>query len=185
MTPQDHLTTAPTPQSTIHKELALCGGPHGWVPVDTHSTPVLPKREEAVGSSTSTTPNSCGSDNTAQSRREWKVHSQHGSGARNVPQPGASQLSNEERNDDLSSTVPSETPWQCKPEFSTDKMVGDNKILTARCRWNGTVSVPAECQISDGCVGSLCGTHAVCRSKATSTVVAWRITPVSVTAVSS
>ena len=28
-------------------------------------------------------------------------------------------VSNEERNDDLSSSVPSETPWQCKPEFST------------------------------------------------------------------
>ena len=52
-------------------------------------------------------------------------------------------VSNEERNDDLSSTVPSKTPWQCKPESSTDKMVGDNKN-TARCRWS--VSVPAECQ---------------------------------------
>ena len=27
------------------------GGPHGWVPVNTHSTPVLPMWEEAVGSS--------------------------------------------------------------------------------------------------------------------------------------
>ena len=41
-------------------------------------------------------------------------------------------VSNEERNDDLSSTVPSETPWQCKPAFSMDKMVGNNKNLTAR-----------------------------------------------------
>ena len=88
-------------------------------------------------------------------------------------------VSNAERNDDLSSTVPPETQWQCKPEFSTDKMVGNNKILTARCRWSRTVSVPAECQISDGCVGSLCGSHAVCQSKATSTVVVLRITPVS------
>ena len=79
-------------------------------------------------------------------------------------------MSNKERNDDLSSTVPSETPWHCKPEFSTNKMVGNIKILTARCRWSRTVSVPAECQVSDGCVGSLCGSHAVCRSKATSTV---------------
>ena len=79
-----------------------------------------------------------GEVNTAQS--------QHGSGARNVPQPGASQLSNEERNDDLSSTVTAETPWQCKLEFSTDKIVANNKILTARCRWNRTVSVSAECQ---------------------------------------
>ena len=68
-------------------------------------------------------------------------------------------VSNEERNDDLSSTVPSETPWQCKPEFSTDKMVGNNKNLTARRTWSRTVSVPAECQISVGCVGSLCGSH--------------------------
>ena len=51
--------------STIHNpqragalvtSIFLDGGPHGWVPVDTHSTPVLPKPEEAVGSSTSTTP---------------------------------------------------------------------------------------------------------------------------------
>ena len=133
-----------------------------------------------------------GSVNTAQS--------QHGSGARNVPQPASQpqgqhsvsrwsvadvlDVSNEERNDDVSSTVPSETPWQCKPEFSTDKMVGDKKILTARCRWSGAVSVPAECQISDGCVGSLCGTHAACGNKATSKVVVLRTTLVSVTAVS-
>ena len=95
-----------------------------------------------------------------------------------------SDVSNEERNDDLSSTVPSETPWQCKPEFSTDKMVGDDKNLTARRRWSRTVSVPAERQVSDGCVGSLCGSHAACRNKATSTVVVLRTTPVSVTAVS-
>ena len=94
-------------------------------------------------------------------------------------------VSNEERNDDLSSTVPSETPWQCKPEFSTDKMVGNNKNLTARRRWSRTVSVPAECQISVGCVGSLCRSHGVCRNKATSTVVVLGTTPVSVTAVSS
>ena len=50
-------------------------------------------------------------------------------------------------------------------------MVGDNKALTARCRWNGTSSVPAECQNSDNCVGNGCGSHGVCRVKATSTVV--------------
>ena len=33
-------------------------------------------------------------------------------------------------------------------------MIGDNKILTARYRWSRTVSFPAECQISDDCVGS-------------------------------
>ena len=88
-------------------------------------------------------------------------------------------VSNEERNDYLSSTVVSETPWQCKPEFSTDNMVGDNKNLTARCRWSRTVSVPAECRINVGCVGSLCGSLAVCRNKATSTVVVLRTTPVS------
>ena len=99
--------------------------------------------------------------------------------------PDVPDVSNEERTDDLSSNVPSETPWQCEPEFSTDKMVGNNKNLTARCRWSRTFSVPAECQISDGCVGSLCGSHGVCWNKATSTVVVLRITPVSVTAVSS
>ena len=85
------------------------------------------------------------------------IHPQHGSRSRHVPQPASPRsaqcesmecadvpdVSNAERNDDLSSTVPSETPWQCKPEFSTDKMVGDNKNLTARCRWSRTVSVPA------------------------------------------
>ena len=61
MTPQDHLMTAPTPQSTIHKSWRSGNLHHpGWratrVPVNTHSTPVLPKWEEAVGSSQSTTP---------------------------------------------------------------------------------------------------------------------------------
>ena len=50
-------------------------------------------------------------------------------------------------------------------------MVGDKKALTARCRWNGTSSVPAECQNSDNCIGNRCGSHGVCRVKATSTVV--------------
>ena len=80
-------------------------------------------------------------------------------------------VSNEERNDDLQYPCRRKTPWQCKPEFSTDKMVGDNKILTARCTWSRAVSVPAECQISDGCVGSLRGSHAACRNKPRSTVV--------------
>ena len=35
--------------------IILDGGPHGWVPINTHSTPVLPKWEEAVGSSQGTT----------------------------------------------------------------------------------------------------------------------------------
>ena len=51
--------------STIHNlqragalatPIILDGGPRGWVPVDTHSTPVLPKWEEAVGSSQNITP---------------------------------------------------------------------------------------------------------------------------------
>ena len=50
-------------------------------------------------------------------------------------------------------------------------MVGDNKALTTRCRWNGTSSVPAECQNSDNCVGNRCGSHGVCLDKATSTIV--------------
>ena len=66
-------------------------------------------------------------------------NNQHGSGAGNVSQSASSRqfstvsadvpdVSKEERNDDLSSTVLSEAPWQCKPEFSADKMVGDNKM---------------------------------------------------------
>ena len=50
-------------------------------------------------------------------------------------------------------------------------MVGDNKALTARCSWNGTSSLPAECQNSDYCVGNRCGSHGVCLDKTTSTVV--------------
>ena len=50
-------------------------------------------------------------------------------------------------------------------------MVGDNNALTARCRWNGISSVPAECQNSDNCVGNRCGSHGICRVKAISTVV--------------
>ena len=50
-------------------------------------------------------------------------------------------------------------------------MVGDNKVLTMRCKWNGPSSVPAECQNSDDCVGNRCGSHGVCRVKATSKVI--------------
>ena len=50
-------------------------------------------------------------------------------------------------------------------------MVGDNKALTARCSWNGTSSLPAECQNSDYCVGNRGGSHGVCLDKTTSTVV--------------
>ena len=60
-----------------------------------------------------------------------------------------------------------ETPWQYKPEFSTDKMVDDNEVLTVRCRWNGTLSVSAERQKSDDCVGNPCGSRGVRRNKAT------------------
>ena len=77
-------------------------------------------------------------------------------------------VSNTVRSGDLSNVVSlAEALWQCKLGFSTDKMVGDNKVLTARCRF----SVPAECQNTDHCVGNRCGSHCVCRDKATPTVV--------------
>ena len=60
---------------------------------------------------------------------------------------------------------------QCNLGFSTDKMVGDNKVLTARCRWYGTASVSAECQNGVNCVGNRCRSHDVCWVKATPTVV--------------
>ena len=50
-------------------------------------------------------------------------------------------------------------------------MVGDNKGLTATCRWYGTASVSAECQNSVNRVGNRCGSHDVRRVKARSTVV--------------
>ena len=81
-------------------------------------------------------------------------------------------VSNAERSDDLSNVASrAEALRQCKLVLSTNKMVGDNKVLIASCRWNGTSSDPAECQNSDNCVGNRCGSHGVCRVKATSTVV--------------
>ena len=81
-------------------------------------------------------------------------------------------VSNTVRSDDLSNVASrAEALRQCKLGFSTDKMVGDNKVLSARCRWNGTASVSAECQYSVNCVGSRCGSHGVCLDKATPTVV--------------
>ena len=74
-------------------------------------------------------------------------------------------VSNAERSGDLFNVVSlAEALRQCKLGFSTDKMVGDNKVLTARCR-------SAECQYRVNCVGNRCGSHGVCRVKATSTVV--------------
>ena len=64
---------------------------------------------------------------------------------------------------DLSKVVfRAEAPWQCKPEINMDSVVGDSKVLTARCRWNGTLSVSAECQNSDGCAGNRCGSRDIC-----------------------
>ena len=81
-------------------------------------------------------------------------------------------VSNAERSGDLSNVVyRTEALWQCKLGFSTDKMVGDKQVLTARCRWYGTASVSAECQNRVNCVGNRCRSHDVCRVKATSTVV--------------
>ena len=96
------------------------GVSHRWVPVKTHSTPVLPKREEAVGCSqllkmSSQQPHGC-SPQPARSRQFSTEYA-------DVPD-----VSNEERNDDRSSSASPEAPWQCKLEFSADKMVGDNKI---------------------------------------------------------
>ena len=81
-------------------------------------------------------------------------------------------VSNAERSGDLSNVVSrAEALRQCKLGFSSDKMVGDNKVLTARCRWYGTASVSAECRYSVNCVGNRCRSHGVCRVKVTSTVV--------------
>ena len=81
-------------------------------------------------------------------------------------------VSNVERSGDLSNVVSrTETLRQCKLGFSTDKTVGDNKVLTARCMWYGTASVSAECQNSVNCVGNHCGSQGVCLDKAISTVV--------------
>ena len=81
-------------------------------------------------------------------------------------------VSNAERSDDLSNVASgAEALRQCKLGFSSDKMVGDNKVLTARCRWYGTASVSADCPYSVNCVGNRCGSHGVCLDKATPTVV--------------
>ena len=59
-----------------------------------------------------------------------------------------------ERNDNLSSIVPSKTPWQCKPEFSTDKMVGDNRGASGAEQSQFQPSV----RLVIGALG-LCGSH--------------------------
>ena len=56
------------------------------------------------------------------------------------------------------------------PPRRNHSIVG-NKAVAARCRWNGTFSVPAECQNSDEGVGNLYGSHDVCQDKATPTGV--------------
>ena len=43
----------------------------------------------------------------------------------------SSRSSSAQKHRDSGSTVPAEAPWQCKPEFNTDMMDGDNKILTS------------------------------------------------------
>ena len=81
-------------------------------------------------------------------------------------------VSNAERSGDLSNVVSrAEALRQCKLGFSSDKMVGDNKVLTVRCRWYGTASFSTECQYSVNCVRNRCGSHGVCLDKATPTVV--------------
>ena len=81
-------------------------------------------------------------------------------------------VSNAERSDDLPKVVfRSEVLWQCKRGFSMDHDVGSNNAATARCRWNGTFSVPAVCHNSDDCAENLCGSHGVCRDKAITTGV--------------
>ena len=42
-----------------------------------------------------------------------------------------------------------------------------------RCRWSRTVSVSAQCQVSDDCVGNLCRFCNTCRDKVTPTSVHW------------
>ena len=64
-----------------------------------------------------------------------------------------------------------EAPRQCKLEINMNNVVGDSKVLTARCRWNRTVSVSAECQNSDGCVGNRCESRQMSRDKMTTTSV--------------
>ena len=46
----------PQRAGAVVTSIILDGGPRGWVPVNIHSTPVLPKWKEAVGGSQSTTP---------------------------------------------------------------------------------------------------------------------------------
>ena len=52
-----------------------------------------------------------------------------------------------------------EAPWQYNLDINMSNVVGDSKVLTARCRWNRTVSVSARTVmvvLGDGCVGYAC-----------------------------
>ena len=74
------------------------------------------------------------------------------------------------RQDELHKMVfNSEASWQCNPGFSTDKVVGGNRAVTAHCRWNGTFPVQAERHNRNDCSGNLCGPHGVCRDSSTPT----------------
>ena len=79
----------------------LGGGPHGWVAVNTHSTPVLPKWEEAVGSSQAPQPNK---PNTHKSHAQLPQRSRVSDGLREIGFH-RQQTHDEDRSPDVSDTI--------------------------------------------------------------------------------
>ena len=119
----------------------LGGSSHGWVPVNTHSIPV----PTSVGrlwvacslalQHTTMSPRKRNTTTTWQRSECYAI-------SRCAEQCGAMECADVPdvvRSDDLSNVASrAEALRQCKLGFSTDKMVGDNKVLTARCRWYET-----------------------------------------------
>ena len=156
--PPQQVTTTTTAQANtqaragalVPPSSCLAGSSHGWVPVKTHSTPV-PTSVGKLGCWPAL-------QHTTMSPRKWSAMttwwrskccaiSRCADHCVSMECADVPDVSNAERSGDLFNVVSrTEALRQCKLGFSTDKMVGDNKVLTARCRWYGTASVSAELQ---------------------------------------
>ena len=161
-----------------NKELALwhshhpawMGVSHRWVPVKTHSTPVLPKREEAVGCSTSHNHEPNGS---ATVQQETVHQCQHGSGAVQIHSTMSSQTSR-------SSVVGITRSWSWNSRY--DREGGDRQTFlgVSNADQSGEVvqgCVPVSVQAGDQheqwwlCAGNRCRSLQMSRDKMTTTSV--------------
>ena len=122
----------------------LGGSSHGWVPVKTHRKPV-PTSVGGCGLLTCTPTHNNEPKKTQHNNnmvaeqvlrdlsvRRASVMRSRGAQCVSMECADAPDVSNTVRSDDLSNVASrAEALRQCKLGFSTDKMVGDNKVLTA------------------------------------------------------